>query len=136
MSTMNEAMSYLADLAASTLFTTDTYTPTWTSSTAGSAYAVRWGRVVTLKVSNPTKLAKGNNTCFTLPDGWRPLAYEYVEILAHPGASDSGACDLRLSVNPNGNVNIYNYKSNAVSGNTNATLSLTYICNRTLGGGN
>lgn len=136
MSTIDEAMNYMADFAASTKFDTETITPQWTSTTAGSAYAVRWGRVVTLKVSNPTKLANGNNTCFTLPNGWRPLSYEQTIILGHPGQSDATTSNLRLSVNPNGNVYIYNYKGSAISGNTNATVSLTYICNRELGGGN
>lgn len=134
MSTMDEAMNYMADLAASTKFDVDMITPTWNSGTAGSAYAIRWGRVVTIMISNPTKLARGNNNIFTLPVGWRPLGFQYLEILAHPGASDATSCDLRFAISTSGVASIYNYKTSAVSGNTNASLSLTYICDRELGG--
>lgn len=134
MSTMNEAMNYMADLAASTKFDVDRITLTWNSGTAGSAYAVRWGRVVMLMVSNPTKLAKGNNNVFTMPVGWRPLNFQILEILAHPGASDAGSCDLRFGISTSGVASIYNYRNSAISGNTNASLTLTYICDRELGG--
>lgn len=137
MSTMNEAMNYMADLAASTKFEghneTERITPTWNSGTAGGAYAVRWGRVVMLMISNPTKLAKGSNNIFTMPVGWRPLNFDILEILAHPGASDATSCDLRFSLGTNGVANIYNYRTSAISGNTNASLTLTYICDRELG---
>lgn len=132
MSTVDEAMNKLADIVAS-LNNYDYYSPSsWNTGTAGEAQAYRWGRIVVLKIINPTKLAKGANTCFTLPVGWRPYGMEYVHVLTAPNAT-TGASDLRASISTNGNVSIYNYRSSAISGNTNSSGSFTYICDRTWG---
>ena len=104
-------------------------TPTWATGTAGTALVSKRGGVVTVAIINPTKLAVGNNTIFTLPVGWRP-ALNAVQILVTPTASISSgstALSIRLTVSSSGVVQLYNYRSSAISGNTNASGFVSYV---------
>ncbi len=104
-------------------------TPTWATGTAGTALVSKRGGVVTVAILNPTKLAVGNNTIFTLPVGWRP-AQSAVQVLVAPtGSISSGstALSIRLTVASSGDVQLYNYRSSAISGNTNASGFVSYV---------
>jgi hypothetical protein len=102
---------------------------TWNSGTAGTARADKWGAMVTLTISNPTKLATGSNIVFTLPEGYRPMNLQYMN-LTSPQASTSAnvyGLSLRAMIYPNGQVQIYNYRSTAITSDTNASATVTYV---------
>lgn len=108
-----------------------TLTPTWNTGTAGTANLRKWGKVVELRINNPTALAVGQNDIFTLPVGWRPASNHVLMLIAPVGSISAGGTQLalRATIRPNGNVEIYNYRSTAISGNSNASATITYIVN-------
>ena len=121
-SLLSKIVNYLNDV------TTETFS--WSSTTDGGGIdAAKWGKVVTLTVKNPTKLAEGNNIIFTLPLGWRP-AIGCLMVWTRPAkstASTTNTDSLRLEIRTTGEVMIYNYRGEAISSNTNATNTITYV---------
>lgn len=101
----------------------------WDNGTAGSALAVaRWGKIAMLTIWNPKKLAVGNNIVTTLPAGYRPRFDAILPLIA-PTASGTptNALSLRATIKENGNIEIYNYRSSAISDNTGASGTVTYV---------
>lgn len=105
-----------------------TYTLPSTVAMSGLMFR-KCGNVVTIMVTNPTKLAVGSNTLTTLPVGWRPPMGTSLVLTSPSGgvATGSTIVSLRLNVNTAGLVTIYNYRSSAISGDTNASGVMTYI---------
>lgn len=102
---------------------------TWNSGTAGTLRASKWGKVVSLTIGNPTQLANQNNVICTLPVAYRPNEDVYA-ILATPTyntVSSTTGLALRAVIHTTGVVEIYNYRGAAISGNTNASQTITYV---------
>ena len=110
--------------------TSSTETLTWATGTDGSGlYLMRYGRMRVLQVSNPTKLAVGNNTVHTLAVADRPLASVSTVLIQPVGAIAASGIflSLRATVNQSGDIDIYNYRSTAINGNTNQSGTLVWI---------
>lgn len=106
------------------------YGATLPSTFSASTFLIqKYGAVVTITVNNVSKAGVGNNVLLTLPAGWRPPAVSMTPLASPAGSMASGAqnLSLRLSVQSNGEVSVYNYRSSAITGNTNAGGVLTYI---------
>ena len=101
----------------------------WNTGTDGSALtAERWGKVVTLHIVNPTKLAVGTNVVATLPAGWRPASQCHLPLIHPIGTITTGDdLSLRATIGTNGVISIYNYRSTAISGTTNASGTLSFV---------
>lgn len=103
---------------------------TWATGTSGSTLKLeRWGNVRTLTIANPTKLATGNNVVYNLASSDRP-SVSIMQVLIQPvGAIANGGIflSIRASVQTNGNIELYNYRSSAINGNTNQSGTLTWI---------
>lgn len=103
---------------------------TWATGTAGSTLKLeRWGNVRTLTIANPTKLATGNNVIHNLASSDRP-SVSIMQVLIQPvGAIANGGIflSIRASVQTNGNIELYNYRSSAINSNTNQSGTLTWI---------
>lgn len=105
------------------------YTMTFPS-TVGIAYfkVYKCAGLVTIHAVNVNKASTGSNTIGVLPAGWRPKETATLMLIPPVSSISTGGTELslRLSVQTNGRVELYNYRSAAVSGNTNASGTLTF----------
>ena len=98
---------------------------TYTSQYASAIKVYRYGKVVTIILSNMISVPNGTSLLlFTLPAGWRPL-YLCMELLRNP--TDIATSMMRVSAYPDGNVYVYQYGSATSSASTNASCTLTFI---------
>lgn len=95
---------------------------------AGNVYVRRYGPVVTVSITNVTKAAVGENLIHTLPEGWRPPG-ALIQIMVAPGSGTpaNNSLSLRLQVNSEGKITVYNYRSTAITAATNQAGFITYI---------
>lgn len=126
---LKETLAHLLDWANGANLTFAEMNLTWLNGTDGSGlYACRWGKVVTLVIVNPTKLEVGNNVIAQLPAGWRPkTTVSDVLIIPTWSGTPTNSLSLRASVVASGDVTIYNYRTSAISGDTNQNGALTYV---------
>lgn len=117
------------------LTTVESYTPTWASTTGCADCRVsRCGCIGQIYILNISKLAKGSNIAFTLPEGWRPNV-DIAQVPSVPSATISNGSTLlsiRIIVHTNGQVELYNYRSAAITSGTNASIGFAYIIDRTI----
>lgn len=110
------------------MLTPEHYTNYTLPSTVAMGFDIyRVGPVVSINISNPTKMAAQNNAILTLPEGWRPISPLGASFMLNaPTSSGVSSQTLRMTINTAGALNIYNYSS-AISGNTNINQTCTYI---------
>lgn len=102
-----------------------TETLSLTSQYASGIYCCRCGKVVTLTLTNMSSVPNGQTiTLFTLPTGWRPK-HNCVELLRNP--TDAANTLMRLSVNTNGTVQVYQYGTATSPATTNASCTITFV---------
>ena len=126
---IKETLAHIVDWMNGANLTVNTISLPWNSGTSGTGiYIARWGKIATLTIWNPMKLAVGNNMVATLPAGYRPRIEAVIPLIA-PTASGTptNALSLRATIRTNGEIDIYNYRSSAISGSTNATGTATYV---------
>lgn len=102
----------------------------WATGTAGSTLKLeRYGNIRTLTILNPTKLAVGANVVHKLSVGDRPSVSTQQVLIQPVGAIANGGIflSIRANVQTNGNIELYNYRSSAINGNTNQSGTLTWI---------
>lgn len=99
-------------------------------STVGISYfkVYKCAGLVTIHAINVNKASTGSNTIGVLPVGWRPKETAALPLVAPTGSIRAGGTELslRLSVQTDGRVELYNYRSAAISGSTNASGTLTF----------
>lgn len=97
--------------------------PGSTSITGFSASQIwKRGNVVTITLMNANNLSVGDNIILTLPEGWRPQWNS----LATFDAPNAPTQRFRIMVYNDGRVNVHNYSSSAITGDTNAGITLTF----------
>lgn len=102
-----------------------TETLSFTSQYANGIYCCRCGKVVTLTLTNMSSVPNGQTlTLFTLPTGWRPK-HNCVELLRNP--TDTANSLMRLWVNTDGTVQVYQYGSATSPVSTNASCTITFV---------
>lgn len=113
--------------------TSESYTPEWVSSASATRSTVaRWGNIVTVHIVDVNKLQTGHNYAFTLPSGWRPFQTVAAMLVSPVASISSGstALSLRMTISTDGTVDIYNYRSSAITASTNASVTVSFVCDR------